>query len=474
MRFQATARDGGRVLHGRKVVAEIKRLALIHFVPQPGASSLVGADVGVPFYWRQYGNHQDPERRMDFRRRLTLIEQSATAICLRATGTTRSGSARSTYAITFRIDARGRLQCEVEAVLTVSDGPGWLVTPHPHHGEAVFCTLWPTGVFSPTRKTPKRFDSCLMQRGEKGRRILHHHLESPDKQRIKLGSGDRFAWGLEEMNPQLTIGAGTRAEAGVCAYMWDTHFALRVCRDQRDVVLKPGSELRAAYALEGKTRRQLAADFNCATIASSGAAAATPMYRRSLHTFKETFRDATAAGNTAWPWQREIVAGREADVVFARDTRVGCGDCWSLKIQHRHAAQSRWLATTLGPAFGEPAFKRGARLRLGAMVKTTGAAAARITLRWHRTGRGSVFDVSGYEMWSSEWVGSRGALAAGSRKYAAGAPRPQGDGIGGAGDWIELLIETPPLSPAPDRVHLLLELKGRGAAWFDNVELQRR
>jgi hypothetical protein len=41
LRFQATARDGGRVLHGRKVVAEIKRLALIHFVPQRGNTAII-------------------------------------------------------------------------------------------------------------------------------------------------------------------------------------------------------------------------------------------------------------------------------------------------------------------------------------------------------------------------------------------------------------------------------------------------
>lgn len=447
--FQSTARDGGRVLHGRKCVAEVKQLALIHFVPQSGAESLVGAEVGVPFYWRQYGNHQDPERRMDFQRRLTLIEQTATTIRLRATGTTQSGSARSEYAITFRIDARGRLRCEVEAVLTVPEGPGWLVTPHPHHGEAVFCTLWPSGVFSPDGRAPKRFDSCLVEGGNQARRILHHHLESPDKQHICLSAGDRFAWGLEEVNPQLTIGAGTRAEAGVCAYMWDTHFALRVCRAKRDVLLPPGTVLRAAYTLEGKTRRQLVSTYRRATITSSGAAADTPMYRSGLHTFKETFRDAALAGNTAWPWQREIVEGRAADVIFARDTRVGCGDRYALKLQHRRAVQSRWLASTLGPAFGEPAFKRGVCLALNAMVKTTGTAEARITLRWHRTGCGSVFDVTGYETWSSEWIAQEK-------------------------DWIELLIETPPLRPAPDRVHLLLELKGRGTAWFDNVELKRR
>jgi hypothetical protein len=30
---------------------------------------------------------------------------------------------------------------------------------------------------------------------------------------------------------------------------------------------------------------------------------------------------------------------------------------------------------------------------------------------------------------------------------------------------------TPALSPAPDRVHILLEVNGAGQCWFDNVQL---
>lgn len=451
--FERTARDGGRVRCDGEVVAEINRLALVRFVPRPGAGSLVGADVGVPLYWRQYGNHQNPERRADSRRELNGIESAGRTLRMRATGAVRSSAAISDYDVTFRVDACGRLTMAVAAVLRIPVGPGWRVTPHPHHGEAVFCTLWPTGVFSPDGTSLKRYSACLVQRGHRARRIAHHHLESPDKQRIRLGPGDVLAWGLEDENPSVTIGAGTKAEAGICAYMWDTHFAIRVCRAGRDVVLRPGTELRASYLLEGKTRRQLASVFNRAPIASAGSAAETPIYRQGLHTFSETFHDAAVAGNPAWPWQREVIKGREADVRFARDARTGCGDRYSLKIRHRHHAQSHWLASTLGPAFGEPAFRRGGRLGSAAMVKILGAAAARITLRWHRAGRGSVFNVAGYETWSSEWVGSRGAS--------------------GSDEWIELLIETPPLRPAPDRVHLLLELKGRGTAWFDNVELKR-
>jgi hypothetical protein len=73
----------------------------------------------------------------------------------------------------------------------------------------------------------------------------------------------------------------------------------------------------------------------------------------------------------------------------------------------------------------------------------------RIALRVHRAGRGSVFDVTGYEVFASAWLSN--------------ADR----------EWRELGVETPRLSPAPDRVHLLLELEGVGRAWFDDVECRR-
>jgi hypothetical protein len=73
----------------------------------------------------------------------------------------------------------------------------------------------------------------------------------------------------------------------------------------------------------------------------------------------------------------------------------------------------------------------------------------RVALRVHRAGRGSVFAVAGYEVFASPAVRTADQ------------------------DWCELTVTSPALTPAPDRVHLLLELKGRGTVWFDDVELTR-
>lgn len=447
--FGRTARDGGRICLGRTVVAEVRRLELINFRPLAGAGLLVGADVGVPLFWRQYGNHQDPERSANSHRRVELVAIGADSITLLATGFTRSRSLRSDYVVTLRAGRVG-ITVAVQARLEVRPGPGWLVTPHPDHGEVTFCTLWPAGVFAPDGQAPKRFQSCVLQRGDRLERIAHHHLGSPDKHRIRLGPGDRFAWVLEDWNPVITLGPGLRAEAGVCAYMWDTHFGLKICRAGRNVRLKPGTVLHAAYALTAEPRSRWQAGARRARLRSAGAAVNTPVWTGGRHTFAETFRSPGIDGNTAWPWETAVTSGPAAAVKFARDTRVGCTDRFSLRIRSARTAQAAWQATTLGPAFGERAFRRGGRLRLTARVRTQDLRGeVTVALRVHRTGRGSVFDVGTYEVFASAAVGRT------------------------ATEWTELTVTTPPLAPAPDRVHVLLRLVGRGTVWFDDVVFER-
>lgn len=448
--FQRTARDGGRIRLGGTVVAEIRLLELVNFRPRRGEAPIVGSEVGVPLFWRQYGNHQDPERSANSHRRVSQVETGRGWIRFIAEGATRSRSMRSSYTVTVRTSASGAIACEVAARLEVATGAGWHVTPHPDHGEAAFCTLWPKGVFSPEGKGRKRFQACLVQRGAKAWLIEHQHLESPDKHHLRLRAGDRFAWVLEDVNPVITLGAGTRAEAGVCAYMWDTHFGVKICHENHPVTLAPGTVLEAHYNLEAQTRAKLQPLVRRASVRSAGAAARTPVYTGARNTFRATFRSAGIDRNTAWPWQQEVMRGAAAGVKFARDTRLGCSDRCSLRLSAVSEVCARWQATTLGPAFGEAVFRRGGKLRLRAMVRTRGLRGiVRVALRVHRAGRGSLFDVARYEVFQSAVIS---------------APEQ---------DWSELTVTTPSLSPAPDRVHLLLELDGAGTAWFDDVNIER-
>ena len=448
--FERTARDGGRIRLGRTVIAEIRRLELFNFRPVRGAGPLVGNEVGIPLYWRQYGNHQDPERSVHSHRRLALELNAGNLMCLHADAHTRSRSVHSRHMVVFKLLEDGRIRFGVAAYLQVEAESGWRVTSHPDHGEVTYCTLWPAGVFAPDGRTPKRFQSCLVQRGANGERIAHHHLGSPDKHRIELGRGDRFAWVLEDINPVFTCEDFRPTEAGVCAYMWDVHFGLRVCPDESDAVMCRESLLQASYSLTAATREELAPLVRRARWRSAGAAVDTPVWTGGRHTFAKTFRGPGIAGNTAWPWETAVTGGPAAAVQFARDTRVGCTDRFSLRIRSAQTVQAAWQATTLGPAFGERAFRRGGCLRLTAWVRTRDLRGeVTLALRVHRTGRGSVFDGETYETHVSPVVRAADQ------------------------DWLELIVTTPAITPAPDRVHVLLQLNGKGTVWFDDVEFRR-
>jgi hypothetical protein len=78
---------------------------------------------------------------------------------------------------------------------------------------------------------------------------------------------------------------------------------------------------------------------------------------------------------------------------------------------------------------------------------TSGAAS--ITLRIHREGSPHLFDPQQYESYRSE------------REVAGGS------------DWTRLEVRSPVITPAPDRMHFLLEMRGTGTCWFDNVHFVR-
>ena len=54
--------------------------------------------------------------------------------------------------------------------------------------------------------------------------------------------------------------------------------------------------------------------------------------------------------------------------------------------------------------------------------------------------------------------------------YETFASEPQ---PGGGKGWLPLTVITPPLRPRADRVHVMLEVKGEGTVWFDDVEFIR-
>jgi len=132
------------------------------------------------------------------------------------------------------------------------------------------------------------------------------------------------------------------------------------------------------------------------------------------------------------------------------DDQIGYSDHHSLFIENRKTTDSMWIATTIGPAFGEEAFPDGIRLKLSAVIKVENVNGyVDIAIRFFQPGLGNVFDLSDYQVIFSE------------------------NHLKGTRDWRHIEVITSPLFPAPARVHILLRLSGTGKAWFDDIDLSR-
>jgi len=92
----------------------------------------------------------------------------------------------------------------------------------------------------------------------------------------------------------------------------------------------------------------------------------------------------------------------------------------------------------------------GARLKLSGWIKTEDVQGrAVLAIRFFKPGMGDIFDILDYQVVPSQ------------------------DFLAGNQNWKKIEVITHPITPAPERVHLLLRLIGRGKAWFDDVILEK-
>lgn len=446
--FQFHQTDGanGVILDRGVQIAEIRNLRLCNVRFQNDSPLIIGEDVATPLFWWQYADHQNPERLCGSNGKLRLLQEEPERVTFVCEGTNASGSALSRYEIELNYSPQ---QCSyvfrIVAQLTIPDGRQYLVTPNPSHGELEFCNFWPEGVFSNTAGKAKRYQACFVQNANGTLRIPHHHLETSDKHNIVMKKGSRFCWLLEETNPVVEIISNNEVCAGLCAYMWDAHFGYRICDDVQNKLLTGNRNFSAAFLLYAIDRQA------AATLAASAREIVAPeikqipIYVPGVNTFAHTLLDFPDQQTDLWPWTYES-DGAENLAEFALDRERGVDDSCSLRIRNSGPVNSQWLATTLGPAFGQPAFREGACLRLTAYVRTEDVKnQTGIAIRLHRPGHGDLFKVSEYEVFPSQQT------------------------LRGTCEWQRLQVITPPLAPAPDRVHLLLRQSGTGTSWFDHV-----
>jgi hypothetical protein len=224
--------------------------------------------------------------------------------------------------------------------------------------------------------------------------------------------------------------------------MWDAHFAYKICTEGKELLLPTGSRFEAGYELTSLDENEVTPIVDRAVDRPVPDLASIPLYISGVNHFTRTLQNVGADWRYVWPWDAE---GDSASTpVF--DRRFGFDDSSCLRIDSRGSGTSCWKATTLGPAFGGEPFVGGSKYQLSAMVKTSKLEGkTMIAMRLHRENNGSVFDIQNYETFTS------------------------GQTLQGDADWKLLKLITPPISPAPDRLHLLLIQEGRGTTWFDNV-----
>jgi hypothetical protein len=338
---------------------------------------------------------------------------------------------------------------DLHAQLDVLPRKGWRVMHNPNHGELEFCNLWPEGTFSAQPGKRKASSVCFVDRGSDVVLIPHHHLESADKHNIRLLRGNRFGWLLEEENLVVELLSGDEASVGLCAYMWDAHLAYRYCQGPGELLLPPGTRRSASLRITRLNRREGAALLARGVISSPPDLDGTPVYVNGLNTFLETIRSFPDRQHEIWPWAFETPAGEGSCASGILDRSTGYDDSASLRVTSATPGEGRWIASTLGPAFGNPPFVDGARYRLDVMARTELLdGKARIGVRLHRGGSPHIGDTRSYEhFWSDA-------------------------SCSGSSPWTSLHVITPPISPAPDRMHLVLSHDGRGTSWFDNVFLR--
>ncbi|MBN2089231.1 hypothetical protein JW964_06445 [candidate division KSB1 bacterium] len=448
--IKKTAPASAIIFDSGEKIAEIKDLYLLNVLLTPSANIVIGDQVPMPLFWWQYANHQHPERNTGANGILSITKQEANEIRFHCQSQNQSGSVLSEYQLILHYSSEIESYVyTISAKLRIPAGKKWLVTPNSAHGELEFCNLWPQDVFTNDITKRKLYQACYVQKKAKIEKIPHHHLETSDKQNIELEKGDKFLWASEKINPVVEINSDPKVSVGVCAYMWDAHFGYRITDCSNDAWLEGEKRFSASFKLYALDEKAVSRTIQEASSPSTTEIINTPIYISGLNTFNDTLFDFPEQFSNLWPWSFQTSHHNKNRISGKLDTKNGYSDHSSLCIENFETADSVWLATTIGPAYGEARFPAGIRLKLSAMVKVEKVIGyADIALRFFQPGHGNIFNISDYIVIPS-------------------------DHLHGTHDWANIEVLTPPLFPAPERVHLLLRFTGTGTAWFDDVVLRR-
>ena len=273
-------------------------------------------------------------------------------------------------------------------------------------------------------------------------KIPIHHLKSPDKEHIRIKEDGLFAYLLERTGNQaihLVGDTATRSELAICWWMWDPHVYLTT---GDKTVCESGETYDVHYRLfeldDARGRALLDRALLRPECSLEGVAA--PMFTFGLNTFDEPV--STEAPSERWFWE----CNEKARWNVPRDQR----HClWDHTVSHSGTSSlalrgdaddqtCSWRVPFCGNHMRPPA-ELGKQQRLTAYVRTE-AVVGKVRM--------------GFRMISDPDA---------PMQYAE--PELSGDH-----NWSQLELVTSP-SSGGGNAEIVLELVGRGKAWFDDVEI---
>ena len=440
------------ILDNDEIIAEIKNVALINAKFRPQGEIIIGSEYPLPLYWQQYSNHEDPERNAGLLVSMT-IDCKPESITINLQSQNGSGSITSHYGLKLSYDSllEGYIY-SIDAKLIINSE--WIITYNPTHGEVEYLNIYPANTFVKQRELKKKYD-CFMYESANNLNISipHYHFDLDAYRNIKLIDNGKFYYLMENENPvvQLTGATAGITDIGVCSYMWDTHFGIRICSKEENNIKLKKNIYNASFRLYSILRDSAVHLLNNSTQAEISDIANIPILHEGVNTFDKSLLEFNDK-RKYWPFQTETVPksetrGRDPISDYFVDRTTGFSDTNSLAIKTTDDCISRWIYTSLGPEFGGEELPKGKQIKVSCMGKIPGSIdgeSIRISIRIRKN---MPDNTNKFILFSST-------------------------DVKGKSDWVQLTCMTPKLDFEFDRIHFLLEHSGIGECRFDDFEYE--
>jgi len=442
--FKEAAKNHILIYDHENLIAEVKDLYLINAKFKPDNDFVICEEYPLPLFWRQYANHEDPERSAGIiiSMNAELVDESVVIDVKSRNG---SGSIESSYLVKIYYNSviESYVYLFSAHLEIISD---WEVTFNPTHGEVEYLNFYPKNTFVKNDQVQKKYDLFLYESKTNVLALPHVHFDTKAYSNIKLNADGRFLYYGEPETPTIKLLNETaeKTDAGICSYMWDSHFGYRVCDEVRKNVKLNNTSFDASFLFysmsqgDAKFLRKISSSADYRDIKDM------PFLEEGLNKFDKTPLKLPNP-QQYWQFQKEIIGDRSCDAQLFIDRSNGYSDNNSLAIKTNYPLQARWIYTSFGPEFGGAELPRDKMIKVFCQGKILSGLSCfmSLSLRFRKTVNNK--DENEFIVFSSEKTGTQD-------------------------QWVSLEILTPKIDFDYDRLHLILELTGKGECRFDDLE----